>query len=130
MAFSKNGEFKYSFRGINRIVEEKNNSFIRFAQIAWAGEDEEVEPSKIKYDIRKYFTDADGNEKLGKGVTFLTDDGPHELANILVEEGFGKTDKILDNLKKRDDFGEAVKSVYGDAVDEDDDGTFDLRDII
>ena len=130
MAFSKNGEFKYSFRGINRIVEEKNNSFIRFAQIAWASEDEEVEPSKIKYDIRKYFTDADGNEKLGKGLTFLTDDGPHELANILVEEGFGKTEKILGNLKNRDDFGDAVKAVYGDAVTEDDDGTFDLRDII
>ena len=130
MAFSKNGEFKYSFRGVNRVVEEKGNQFIRFAQIAWAGEDEEVDPSKIKYDLRRYFTDSDGVEKMGKGVTFLSDNGPTELTHILVEEGFGKTSTILDNIKKRGDFPEAVKEVYGDAADNVDDETFDLRDII
>lgn len=130
MAFSKNGEFKYSFRGVNRVVEEKGNQFIRFAQIAWAGEDEEVDPSKIKYDLRRYFTDSDGVEKMGKGVTFLSDNGPTELTHILVEEGFGKTSTILGNIKKRGDFPEAVKEVYGDAADNVDDETFDLRDII
>lgn len=130
MAFSKNGEFKYSFRGVNRVVEEKGNQFIRFAQIAWAGEDEEVEPSKIKYDLRRYFTDADGVEKMGKGVTFLSDNGPTELTNILVEEGFGNTSKILDSIKTRDDFADAVRESYGDKAQESDDGTFDLRDIL
>lgn len=130
MAFSKNsGEFKYSFRGINRIVEEKGNQFIRFAQIAWAGEDEEVEPSKIKYDLRRYFTDADNVEKMGKGVTFLSDNGPTELANILVEEGFGETFKILGSIKNRDDFADAVHEVCGDKVTSTD-GIFDLRDIL
>ena len=118
MAFSKNGEFKYSFRGVNRVVEEKGNQFIRFAQIAWAGEDEEVEPSKIKYDLRRYFTDADGVEKMGKGVTFLSDNGPTELTNILVEEGFGNTSKILDSIKTRDDFADAVRESYGDKAQE------------
>ena len=40
MAFKKGGdsrEFKYSFRGIDRVIEERGNQFIRFAQIAWAG---------------------------------------------------------------------------------------------
>ena len=130
MAFSKNGEFKYSFRGINRVVEEKGNQFIRFAQIAWAGENEEVEPDKIKYDLRRYFTDADGVEKMGKGVTFLSDNGPTELTHILVEEGFGKTSKILDSIKTRADFPDAVREAYGDKVEEAEDGTFDLRDIL
>ena len=130
MAFSKNGEFKYSFRGINRVVEEKGNQFIRFAQIAWAGEDEEIEPDKIKYDLRRYFADADGVEKMGKGVTFLSDNGPTELTHILVEEGFGKTSKILDSIRTRDDFPDAVREVYGDKVEEAEDGTFDLRDIL
>lgn len=131
MAFSKNGEFKYSFRGINRVVEEKGNQFIRFAQIAWAGEDEDVEPNKIKYDLRRYFTDADGVEKMGKGVTFLSDNGPTELAHILVEEGFGNTSKILESIKGRDDFPNAVREVYGEgSIEESDDGTFDLRDIL
>lgn len=130
MAFTKNSEFKYSIRGINRIVEEKGNSFIRFAQIAWAGEDEDVDPSKIKYDIRRYFTDSDGAEKMGKGVSFLSNEGPSELTHILVEEGFGKTSKILDSIKTRDDFPKAVKESYGDAISENSEGVFDLRDIL
>lgn len=131
MSFSKNGgEFKYSFRGINRVVEEKGNQFIRFAQIAWAGDDEEVDPSKIKYDLRKYTTDSEGNERMLKGVSFLTDNGPHELAHILVEEGFGNTTKILDTIKQRDDFVDAVKESYGEKAKDVEDNTFDLRDIL
>lgn len=131
MAFSKNGgEFKYSFRGINRVVEEKGNQFIRFAQIAWAGDDEEVDPSKIKYDLRKYTTDSDGNERMLKGVSFLTDNGPHELTHILVEEGFGNTTKILDTIKQRNDFVDAVKESYGEKAKDVNDNTFDLRDIL
>lgn len=128
MAFSKDKEFKYSFRGINRIVEEKGNQFIRFAQIAWAGADEEVDPSKIKYDIRKYTTDAEGNEKMLKGVSFLTDEGPTELTHVLLEEGFGNTTKVLDTIKERSDFKSAVEESFGTKVD--DDSTIDLRDII
>lgn len=133
MAFNKDKEFKYSFRGINRIVEEKNNSFIRFAQIAWVGEDEEVEPDKIKYDLRRYTTDADGNEKMLKGVSFLTNDGPTELTHILLEEGFGKTETVLSTIKERDDFKEAVESIASNNVSKKsgkDDDTFDLRDLI
>lgn len=130
MAFSKNSEFKYSFRGVNRVVDEKNNQFIRLAQIAWVGADEEVDPSKIKLDIRKYTTDADGNERMLKGCSFLTEDGPHELTHALVEEGFGKTEKILGAIKNRSDFPEAVRTCYGDKVPDDIDETFDLRTII
>lgn len=130
MAFSKDREFNYSFRGINRIVEERGNQFIRFAQIAWAPESEEVDPSKIKYDLRKYTTDAEGNERMLKGVSFLSEEGPHELTNILIEEGFGKTSTILSNIKDRDDFKEAVSEVYGSKADSLDEETFDLRDIL
>ena len=130
MAFSKNSEFKYSFRGVNRVVDEKNNQFIRLAQIAWVGADEEVDPNKIKLDIRKYTTDADGNERMLKGCSFLTEDGPHELTHALVEEGFGKTEKILGAIKNRSDFPEAVRACYGDKAPDDIDETFDLRTII
>lgn len=130
MAFKKNGEFKYSFRGINRIVEERGNQFIRFAQIAWKGEDEDCEPNEIKYDLRKYTTDSDGKERMLKGVSFLSEEGPHELTHILLEEGFGNTEKIIDTIKTREDFKDAVKSSYGIHKEDFDDGTFDLRDII
>jgi len=130
MAFKKNGEFKYSFRGINRIVEERGNQFIRFAQIAWKGEDEDCEPNEIKYDLRKYTTDSDGKERMLKGVSFLSEEGPHELTHILLEEGFGNTEKIIDIVKTREDFKDAVKSSYGIHKEDSDDGTFDLREII
>lgn len=130
MAFRNNAEFKYSIRGINRIVDEKNNQFIRLAEIAWAGADEEVDPSKIKLDIRKYTMDADGNERMLKGCSFLTEDGPHELTHALVEEGFGNTEKILTAIKQRSDFPDAVKSCYGEKAPETVDDTFDLRNII
>lgn len=128
MAFSKDKEFKYSFRGINRIIEEKGNQFIRFAQIAWVGEDEEVDASKIKYDLRKYTTDAEGKEKMLKGVSFLTDDGPSELTHVLIDEGFGNTAKILDGIKVRKDFKDAVESSFGTKIK--DESTIDLRDIL
>ena len=86
MAFKKNGEFKYSFRGINRIVEERGNQFIRFAQIAWKGEDEDCEPNEIKYDLRKYTTDSDGKERMLKGVSFLSEEGPHELTMAFIKK--------------------------------------------
>ena len=130
MAFRNNAEFKYSIRGINRIIDEKNNQFIRLAEIAWAGADEEVDPSNIKLDIRKYTTDADGNERMLKGCSFLTEDGPHELTHALVEEGFGNTEKILTAIKQRSDFPDAVKSCYGEKAADATDDTFDLRNII
>lgn len=130
MAFSKNAEFKYSIRGINRIVDEKNNQFIRLAQIAWVGAEDEVSDDMIKLDIRKYTVGADGNERMLKGCSFLTEEGPHELTHALVEEGYGKTEKILSAIKQRNDFPDAVKNCYGDKVSEEVDDTFDLRDII
>ena len=136
MAFKKGGEsreFKYSFRGIDRVIEERGNQFIRFAQIAWAGEDEEVDPDKIKYDLRKYTTDSDGNEKMLKGVSFFSENGVNELTNVLVEEGFGDTERIVSNLKDRNNFVDAIKSAYGlsdKKSGSDDDSTFDIRSII
>jgi len=130
MAFTKGGEFHYSFRGINRVVEEKGNQFIRFAQIAWAPENEDVEPNKIKYDIRKYVSNGDGKEKMLKGVSFLTDNGPHELTHVLLEEGFGNTTKVLGTIRNREDFPDAVQSVYGEAGSNASDDGFDLRDLL
>ena len=130
MAFSKNSEFAYSFGPINRIIEEKGNQFIRFAQISWTKNFEDADPSKIKYDLRKYTTDADGNEKMLKGVSFLTDNGPSELVHVLTEEGFGKTTTILDNISKRDDFKDSIQELKNGGNSEVTDELFDLRDIL
>ena len=101
--------------------------WLRLIEVAWAGEDEDVPPEAIKYDIRKYTTDSAGNERMLKGVSFFSEEGPNQLANILVEEGFGNTRTILQNIRKRPDFADALKPQ--NESDSEDDG-FDLRDIM
>lgn len=110
MAFKKNTEFKYSIRGINRVVEERGNQYIRFAEVAWgAGEDESVEPNQTKYDLRKFISTPTGEEKMLKGVSFLTKDGPTSFLYILLEEGFGEINKIMSIVSNRKDFSKYTK---------------------
>lgn len=131
MPFKKDDNFTFSIRGINRVIEEKGSSFIALRQIAWnAGPDDDVDPEKIKLDLRKYRTDADGNEIMAKGVSFMTEEGPHELVHVMMEEGFGDTAKCIGILKERGDFVDGVKKAYGENVDIEDDEAFDLRDLL
>lgn len=122
MAFkrSDDGEFKFSIRGIDRIIEEKGNQFLALRQIAWGvGDDEPVDRDKIRLDLRKYRVDDNGKEIMSKGVSFMTDEGPSELVHVLLEEGYGNTKKCKNILNNR------IES-----VDEEDDNLIDLRDVI
>ena len=47
----------------------------------------------------------------------MTEEGPDELVRIMTETGFGKTEEVLDNISKREDFGIAVKKVLGKGLD-------------
>lgn len=132
MAYKKDEDFKWSIRGIDRIIEEKGSNFIRLANIAWGvGDDEDCDPDKIRLDIRKYRTDSEGKEIMGRGVSFMTEDGPNELVHVLLEEGYGATEKSLQILSKRKDFKNAVFHVSGQSSPDDElDETFDLRDYL
>ena len=126
------GELQYKICGLDRIVDEKGSAFIALRKIAWnVGPDDEVDESKVKLDLRKYYTTAEG-ERMSKGVSFLTDDGPHELVHILTEEGYGNTTQVLGAIKERDDFNEAVASVFGlESKESNGDGEFyDPRDLL
>ena len=48
----------------------------------------------------------------------MTEEGPDELIRIMTEVGYGKTDEILDNISKRDDFSISVKKVLGKGLSE------------
>ncbi|MGL5330977.1 MAG: hypothetical protein ACRDD7_17070 [Peptostreptococcaceae bacterium] len=90
-------------------IDEKGNSFIALRKISWG------ENTTEKLDIRKYYNSADGTETLGKGISFLTDEGPNELAKVLVENNFGYTDDIINGIKNRKDFMTSlVKCVNGE----------------
>ena len=73
--------------------------------------DNSLSESEPKYDIRKWFSSEKG-ETIGKGVG-LSKEGMDELTNILLKNGFGTTEGILESIKDRDDFNSAL-SVLSD----------------
>lgn len=90
------------------IFDEKGNTFLALRKIAWN------EGGKEKLDIRKYYNSADGTETVGKGVSFITEEGPHELTRILVENDYGYTDEIINGIKNRKDFMTSLVKVLNE----------------
>ena len=96
--------YEYDENSVNEVVDEVagSNNFIAFRKIRWQPEGE------FRFDIRKYFIKADGSEFPGKGITFMSEKGPHLLAETLAANGFGNTDTMVSMLSARGDFTEAV----------------------
>ena len=90
------------------IFDEKGNTFLALRKITWN------EGGKEKLDIRKYYNSSDGTETVGKGVSFITEEGPHELTRILVENNYGYTDEIINGIKNRKDFMTSLVKVLNE----------------
>lgn len=90
----------------DHTIDESGNQFIALRKIRWGDRE------KVNLDIRKYWMQADG-EVLGKGVSFLTEEGPHELVNVMTREGYGDTKEILKSIKDREDFQRSLNIVLG-----------------
>ena len=113
---------------LGMIFDEKGSTFLAMRKVAWFNKDKGIEPSeeKAKLDMRKWTANDNGNDIPLKGFSFLTEEGPHSLTEALADNGYGKTPKLLNSLKKREDFEESVKHMYDE---EDESGTeyFDAR---
>lgn len=94
--------------GIDEIFEERGNEFSRFEKVKW-GDDSD----KSYLDVRRYKMNENNEEIALKGMTFLTEDGPKELAKAIIRTGFGETEEYLEELYKRDDFSKALNSIVG-----------------
>jgi len=90
---------------VDEVIDEKGNTVILFRKLAWGKGAEKLE-------LRKWFVDIN-KETPSKGVTFLTEEGPHNLVHTFIKKGFGDTEKILTELKARDGFEDALSSVIG-----------------
>lgn len=119
----------YMHDGMDEVFDEKGNMFLAMRKVQWCKEGVEPDPEKAKLELRKWHMKAEGEERASKGFAFLTEEGPHELAKVLVSNGYGHTKDILMKLKERDDFEESVKSIY-DEVDQDNDEYFDPREAL
>jgi hypothetical protein len=117
--------------GLDVTFDEAGSRFLAMRKVQWIdkAKGEEPDESKAKLELRKYIIDKEGNEKANKGFSFLTEDGPHELARVLVHEGYGKTKEILNELKVRSDFIDAAKTL-NDNEDSTEGEYFDIRSLI
>jgi hypothetical protein len=94
---SNDMDFTFSIdeNGVNLIVDEKGSNYLALRKVKWFDND-------YKLELRRWTSTKEG-ERPGKGVTFLTEEGPHELAEALVKEGYGNTATLLDALNARDE---------------------------
>ena len=101
-------EFKYSIiDNIDYTIEEQGNQFTALRKVRWGDSDEEY------LEIRRWRNTPDGGEQAAKGVTFMTEEGPSELINTLLDLGYGNTKEVIQHLSTRVDFRKSLNSVLG-----------------
>jgi len=94
---------------IDEVIDEvPGNSFIALRKLRWSTS------GPFKLDIRKWFTSTEGEEIAGKGVSFMTEEGPANLIEVLLKHGYGDTRKTLDGIKDREDFASEAISILAD----------------
>ena len=86
-------------------ISEKGNSYIALRKVVWGDKDDD----SAKYDLRKYYTNADGTERMSKGVCF-DEEAADELVRVLVDTGHGNTRELIDVLRNRNDFEESYNN--------------------
>lgn len=119
------------FKDFGLIFDEKGSNYGTLRSVQWLKDGAEPDSSKAKLEIRKIFNNS-GEEKMGKGYTFSTEEGPHELVEGLIHNGFGNTETILRELRQREDFGKSIDNIKNNASSEDnyDGEMFDIRSIM
>lgn len=100
--FEKNYEIDENSQ---RIIDERGNTYLMMAKFRWFGKGD------FKLGLRTFYSTSDG-EKIGKGVNFLTEDGPHELTKALLEDGYGHPQEIAQTLRK------SRPEIFGAVMDE------------
>ena len=90
----------------DELIDERGNTAVYFRMVDW--NDREAK----RPEIRKWRISENG-ETPDKGVTFLTDDGPKNLAKAIIKKGFGETAEYIEALKDRDNFDDSLAQVIG-----------------
>lgn len=117
------------FKDYGITFDEKGSTWGTVRKVQWVKDGKEPDESKAKIEIRKFTQRPDG-ERMMKGYTFSTPEGPGELVVGLIEAGFGDTKDILKAVRKRDDFLSAAENINNDSEDDSNGETFDMRDLL
>lgn len=98
--------------GISEVVDEgRGNSFIALKELKWG------DNGKYHLDLRKWYVKSDGTEFPGKGVSFQTEEGPHSLTKIMLENGYGHSKDVLMAIKDREDIPTEIKDSIESNID-------------
>lgn len=128
MSFSPDEVIKpVLFDNLNEVFDEQGSTFIALRRVQWCRGENQPNRDKSKLELRKWRIMPDGEERPDKGFSFLTESGPHELARVLVHNGYGKTKEIITELAGRDDFTESVKHLNDKDIAKTDGEFFDIR---
>ena len=117
------------FKDYGITFDEKGSTWGTVRKVQWIKGDKEPDESKAKIEIRK-FTQTSEGDRMMKGYTFSTPEGPGELVIGLIDNGFGDTKEILRSVRRRDDFLEAAKTINEDKSENNNGETFDMRDLL
>ena len=117
------------FKDYEIPFDEKGSTCGTVRLVQWVKDGDEPNIDKAKLEIRKVYTSG-AEEKLGKGYTFSTPEGPGELVEGLIEAGYGNTKEVIRKLRQREDFAEAVNTINEDNDDGSDGDMFDMRDLL
>lgn len=105
MANNNEDKFRYTIGDVNELIEERGNMVTMLRKLAWGDHDEKLE-------LRRWIVDID-SEKANKGVTFMTEEGPNNLTEVMTRLGYGDTETLIKELSEREDFDEALVNVIG-----------------
>lgn len=91
--------------GINELIEERGNMVTMLREVAWGNREAHLE-------VRKWVVSPD-EEKPMRGCSFMTEEGPHKLVEVMADNGYGNTKTVLGALSKREDFEDALTQTIG-----------------
>ena len=91
--------------GINELIEERGNMVTMLREVAWGNREAHLE-------VRKWVVSPD-EEKPMRGCSFMTEEGPHKLVEVMADNGYGNTKTVLKALSKREDFDDALTQTIG-----------------
>lgn len=98
-------EFTYDVEPNSQcIIDSKNDTMICLTKMSWNG-------GTYKLDLRKWRRKGEDIVP-NKGFSFLTEDGPNKLAEVLVSKGYGDTQVLQSILNKRPKEHKPSEKVY------------------
>lgn len=79
---------------LENIFDNKDNSYLAIRTVSW-------NKQQPKLEVRRWYIDKEDNEIPSKGISFYTEEGPHQLTHLLLKLGYGDDDTIESIMKER-----------------------------